>query len=339
MKVQSPKWRDPLSEGDMIEMFDVDVDKWEWTKLKHNVWPTTMKGEDGNAYQIDNYQTTLFLNRIYPEYLEETESIIAKLLKSQWPEVGDIEVDTTNNLGSIFWPDVHLDKRDTKWTTIKQKQKKILLAVQKLYGKLETMNPEAISLNVLGDFFNTHSNNQTTKWTPQQNMVWDISWRESGIELNIQALEWLSQQVPVVARYLRGNHESEKINYLQDVLKYYFDNNDNVRISMSRNEVQTYKWGKNVIWLHHWDKVSSKDLMLMILKYAWVNAEFVEAYTWHRHKNITESHQWALYHVLWAVWSINEWSKRNWVDHANNEMWWSIHNKKEWKIAMMRQTV
>lgn len=283
----------------MIEKFGVDVSKREPSKLKHNIWPTTMKGVDGKPIQINNYQTTIHLQRIYPEFLETTAEVVARLLADEAPRAIERHFpESTDQLASLFWPDVHIDKQDIKNTPIKKKSKKVLEATKKLFGQLEMYYPEQINLNILGDFFNAHSNHATTKGTPQQNNAGDVEAWEMGIELNVKAIEWLSSQLPVVARYLRGNHESEKINYLQDVLRYYFLANDNVTIDMSRDELQHYERGKSIIGLNHGDKAKPNDLALMLLQACSRKNMNAEIYAGHKHKNTMESFQGVLVRTL-----------------------------------------
>lgn len=51
------------------------------------------------------------------------------------------------------------------------------------------------------------------------------------------------------------------------------------------------------------------------------------------------SFQWILVHSYGAVWSINEWSKRHWVDHANGEIHAVVNNKTKGKVAVIRDLV
>lgn len=147
-----------MSEQEMIEKFGVDTSKRESERLKHNTWSTTVKRSDGEISQVPNYQTTLQLKRSYPEYIEDTEKILSRLLSTKAPKTELIQTKTTGCLASILLPDVHLDKMTKNSTTVSQKLAKIQTAIEKICSKLEIYDPEMVQMVILGDFYNTHAN-------------------------------------------------------------------------------------------------------------------------------------------------------------------------------------
>lgn len=121
MQIHTADWFSPMSEKEMFEKFSVDSERRDATKLKHNVRPTTMKNAQWEAVQVNNYQTTLQLDRKYPEFFESMEEYIKKFIKTV-PEVypyntqeargaiDKIHREHSDILNATFYADVHFDK-------------------------------------------------------------------------------------------------------------------------------------------------------------------------------------------------------------------------------------
>ena len=65
MEAHIIKGREPISEEQMYELYNIDKTFRDTAKLKHNNWVTTVKRKDGEIAQAINHQTTIDLKPKY----------------------------------------------------------------------------------------------------------------------------------------------------------------------------------------------------------------------------------------------------------------------------------
>lgn len=348
MKVHTADWFSPMSEKEMIERFDIDTERWESLKMKTNVRPTTMKNDNWEAVQVNNYQTTINFDRKYPEFFESIEDYIKKFIKTV-PEVypyntqeargaiDKIHREHSDILNATFYADVHFDKqRKESLATVK---KKIVEADKRIFDKTDRFATNKQLFVVLGDFLNTDGNYKTTKGTEQQNKTNEYDARKKWLELLSELIYNRSWYTDIDVILAEWNHDSMKLRYMRDVLHYYFQNNNNIKVLESQDSWRYYykRWN-NLLWMTHWHLVKPSDLPMLMNKEQW-NAKFKEWWTAHRHKEITQSFHWMQVNTIGAVSSNWERNDRYWVDHINEQLFSVLYHKKEWKIAEFYQNI
>lgn len=348
MKIHTADWFAPMSEKEMIEKFGVDTERRDAKSLKHNVRPTTMKNAQWEAVQVNNYQTTLNLDRKYPEFFESMEDYIKKFIKTT-PEVRPYNtqkarwaIDTIHRehsdiLTTTLRADVHIDKqRKDSLATVK---KKLIEADKRIFDKMDRFASQKQLMVILWDFFNSDNSYKTTKGTEQQNKTTEYDARKKGTELIAEVLYNRSWYTDIDVILSQGNHDENKLVYMRDLLYYYFQNNDKITIQESKeNGRYYYKRGYNLLWFTHWHLVKQSDLPMIMNKENW-NANYKEWWTWHKHKDITQSFHWMQVNTTGAVSSNGERNDKYWVDHINNQLFWVLYHKKDWKIAQFYEKV
>lgn len=348
MKIHTADWFAPMSEKEMIEKFAVDSERRDTTKLKHNVRPTTMKNNEWEAVQVNNYQTTLQLDRKYPEFFESMEDYIKKFINTTpnvrpyntqdaWWAIDTIHRKHSDILATTLYADVHIDKRGND--SIHKVKKNIIDADKRLQDKMDRFAPQKQLFVVLGDFFNSDGSYKTTKWTEQQNSISEYESWKAWCDLLSEVLYNRAWYTDIDVIITQGNHDEHKALYMRDLLYYYFQNDNRITIQKSNENWRNYykRWD-NLLWFTHWHLIKTQDLPMVMNKENW-NAKHKERYTGHRHKDITQSFHWMNVHTVWATSSNWERNDKFWVDHINKQLFWVLHNKKDWKIANFYQKI
>jgi hypothetical protein len=74
--------REPITEQQMYEMYEVNKDFRETDRITHNNWTTTIKTKEGDIAQTMNHQTKLLLKPKYGSMIPEwSVEIMENLLK------------------------------------------------------------------------------------------------------------------------------------------------------------------------------------------------------------------------------------------------------------------
>lgn len=106
---------------------------------------------------------------------------------------------------------------------------------QLLYGILEH-NPSLIIFPIGNDFFNTNGSSGATKaGTPQDTYV---GWRESfqaGLEFYRRCIDTITQYTSVYLVDIPGNHDSDQVFYLSQILKAVYEDNTRVLMNFSKS--------------------------------------------------------------------------------------------------------
>lgn len=348
MKIHTSDWFTPMSEQEMIEKFGVDTNRREARTLKHNVRPTTLKRKDWEVTQVNNYQTTLNLERKYPEFFESMEEYIKKFIKTV-PEVysyntqdargaiDQIHRQHSDILTTTLYADVHIDKqRKESLQTVK---KRIIEADKKIFDKMDRFASQKQLLVILWDFFNSDISYKTTKGTEQQNKTSEYDAWKIGTELIAEVLYNRSWYTDIDVILSQGNHDENKLMYMRDLLHYYFQNNDRITIEKAQpNGRYYYARGDNLLWFTHWHLIKPQDLPL-VMNNEQKNAKHKEWRTGHRHKDITQSYHWMQVNTVGAMSSKGEWNDKFWVDHKNEQITGVLYHKKDWKIAQFYEKI
>jgi hypothetical protein len=348
MQIHTADWFAPMTEQDMMDKFQVDSNKWEAIKLKHNVRPTTVKRADWEVAQVNNYQTTLQLDRKYPEFFESMDEYIKRFITTT-PEVrpyntqpargaiDKIHRQHSDILTTTMYTDTHLDKQGK--VSMKTRIKNIIESDKRIFDKMDRFASNKQLLAVLWDFFNSDGSHATTKWTPQQSKWSEYDAWKAWTELLAEVLYNRSWYTDIDVIMCQGNHDRHKMMYMRDLLHYYFQNNPNINILKStENGRYYYKRGINLLWITHGDTIKHADLP-MVMNNEWPNAELKERFTWHNHKEITRSYHGMQVSTKGAMSSKWIWNDKYGVDHINNQLFWILHHKKDGKIAQFYEKI
>lgn len=243
---------------ELIEKCDIDINKWEITKYIQNYW-----GNESNP----RWQVKAWLSLKKEEGLfQENFLDFLKTYKSDYKKIEKEEtlIDYTKKV-SLILPkqDSHLNKFDIKGDNDIQKrfitiEKSVLDMVKKASGGRVI---EEIVYIVGSDQFNSEWTSQTTKGTPQQNI---LSYQESfklicNHEITIiKNLISYAENVKII--YIPGNHDEYVGWHLINFLESYFANEEDIEFDSLVDNTKYHKYGNSAIMLNHGDAIKPKDL-------------------------------------------------------------------------------
>jgi hypothetical protein len=120
---------------------------------------------------------------------------------------------------------------------------------------------EKITYIIGSDEFNAEWTDQTTKGTPQQNI---LSYQESFekiAEFNIETIKLLSYYAPnIEVVLLNGNHDHNVGWHLINLIKQVFKGSKNININDSLDNTKLISFHSTLVLLNHGDAIRPKDL-------------------------------------------------------------------------------
>lgn len=339
MKIHTPSWTKKYTEEELISEFNVDVEKWEAKTLKHNVRPTTVKRKDGEIAQVENFQTTISFQRRYPEIFDDLFDILSKKL---WEPRKDFRKEIYRWWDDMLWTvllaDAHIDQADTKRIDMTRRKKRLIEGTKKLLQKIDKLWAEKLLFVNLWDYFNTAGNYKTVRWTEQQNIMSERDAWEAGIELQTEILELMSRYAPVMAKFIAGNHDWDRLHHLQDVMRYYFMKHENIDISDDKSVIQFLEWGNTMFGFDHGHSMNAKQVAEEIARQKSKKNQMLESYRGHIHHETVQNILDVSIHTVPNSWLQSSWEKGKWYRN-NPSLTWLLHHKKDGKIAQIRQVL
>ena len=281
---------EPKDDIELAELHKIDLTKYKisnyWSKLKSNgnftssVLATLRKVEDLNGEDIIKT-----LSNYSGDYTPLSKSDI--LINNSFGKPTCAFIDIT---------DFHLDKRDIKETTIKQKIEEYYQLLNGLLYKAYQANYlEEIAFVIGSDMLHTDTFfNTTTKNTPQETTV---RWNEAfdiAFDIYVTSIKKLSQfckklNVILVA----GNHGRTKEYYLAFALKKYFESEKSIFFDISVSPRKVFTYGNTFIGLHH-GNTKAETLPLIFAKEftkEWGNAKYHNIIVGDKHHFMEKDYQ------------------------------------------------
>ncbi len=135
------------------------------------------------------------------------------------------------------------------------------LLLEQLEKVIKINDLEEIVYIIGSDEFNSEATGETTKGTPQQNILSYNQGFEKISEFNIEIIKLLRFYSPKVkVLLLNGNHDYNVSWHLAHLLKQIFKNNEAIEIDDTLLNTKTYSYKSNLILLNHGDVIKPKDL-------------------------------------------------------------------------------
>ena len=247
-------------ESEIIEHFNIDTKKWKIVNIYH-------KTSFGGSYSI-TVQTNLLKG---VESIDLDQNFIDKLSQIRPVDNFDLEVVTKHHRVSEK-PKACLiiPKQDAHWNMYDVKGQNSIgerfsTFTKALLSQLEkcilTNNLEKIVYVVGSDEFNSEWTSQTTKGTPQQNILSYQESFEKVCEFNIETIKLLRFYAPKIeVVLLNGNHDEYVGWHLANLLKQVFKKNDSIEVNSNTENTKIVSYAKNLILLNHGDTNSPKEL-------------------------------------------------------------------------------
>lgn len=248
---------------DLLEVAEIDLEKYEVVKHVANVW-NTFSGQHG---LVDLWQVKAWLQR-KPITPEEVKKIVAEGLRGV-KLAKDVlrKVVKSGKMVEFAIPDLHLGKHAWDEETgggnwdLKIAEQTFKECLEDLISKAPKDAEEAVF--VLGnDFFNVDNTSyETSAGTLQdEDGRWQKSFRK-GQALVIWAIERLKKAYPkvkVVVVY--GNHDNQRTFYLGEIVRQLYSGSKTVTVDNSPKARKYISWGETLIGLTHGDRIKFSDL-------------------------------------------------------------------------------
>lgn len=161
------------------------------------------------------------------------------------------------------------------------------VALETLLQRAKGFDISRILLPIGNDYFHTdNALNTTTKGTPQDV---DGRWQKAfvgGRGMMARAIERCRKIAPVDVVMIPGNHDSERLFYLGEVLAGWFRRTPGVSINNEPKLRKYYRYGQNLIGYTHGDKEKMDSLPLIMATEEpklWAETKFREMHLGHFH--------------------------------------------------------
>ncbi len=278
---------------DLLVYTQTDTRVWEVERHVINKWEMGTK-IGGEILTSPLYQIKVWLRRKVVEQRIQTlmEGMLEKFVNAAPIRPPLARLSSCKGLLEISLADIHLGKfswqPETGHTYNADVAEKVFLeAVEDLISKSSGL-PIGRVLFVCGnDFLNTdHLGRTTTAGTPQDDM---LRYQESflrGRQLLVGAIERLRQLAPVQVIMVSGNHDTQRIYYLGDVLEAWFRNTADVEVDNSPRSRKYFQFERNLIGFTHGNNEKHCDLPLLMATEApdgWAQSRHREFHLGHFH--------------------------------------------------------
>jgi hypothetical protein len=243
-------------------MVAAKIDTQIWSLARHSLSMTERQAKNPLTGQLELQRFSLIratLRRRTPElFLENTLTSMLERFRNAAPERSAIiRSPPTDGMLEISIMDLHLGKfcsaaEGGRAYDPDIAQRMYLTALEDLVAKASIFRPERVLLPTGNDFLNTDSlGRMTTAGTLQDEA---ITWKESflrGRLLLVKAIDRLRQIAPVDVVIIPGNHDSQRLYYLGQVLEAWFHRTPNVRVQCCQTPRHYVVYGRNLIGFAH----------------------------------------------------------------------------------------
>ena len=242
------------TEEEIVEHFNIDLQNYRISQIWHKTTP-------GGKYSISVNLQALKGN----ETINLDDEFILKLNNLQPINQLQLPLITDKPKACLIIPkqDAHWNKADIYGSnSIEDRFKQFTqLLLQQLEKAIASNNLEEIVYIIGSDEFNSEATGETTKGTPQQNILSYNQSFEKISEFNIEIIKLLKIYAPKVkVLLLNGNHDHNVSWHLAHLLKHIFKNNESVEIDDNLLNTKTYSYKTNLVLLNHGDAIKPKDL-------------------------------------------------------------------------------
>lgn len=230
-----------------------------------------------------------YRNDITPIQIKEFRDSLISEIKSFSPvnkftfKKPDID---TNNILLISIPDYHVGRQILSTEVANN----YMNTIANIIHKTDMSTIEKIIYVIGNDFFNSdNSYYTTTKGTQQFDYgTWKESWN-FGKNLLLDSIEYLKNyDLPIDVINVPGNHDSNKMFYLGDLIDAYYKNDDQVTVNNSDKLFKSFVYGSSLLVFEH-GELRDVDYPLVIASEfpkEWGNSNFRYMFCGHLHHTI-----------------------------------------------------
>ena len=290
---------------EIVELFDIDVAKWECIAYDVGEWNTPMK-IGGKPAEIMNYKVSAKFKprKNWSLTKEKDYTWLFESLKDYTPaysnEINLADLDEINNKGEkmlvlpIF--DLHFGK--LAWEDevgasydLKIARKRFLDAIKDLLFRANREGFDKILFPIGSDFFNTDGiGNMTTGGTPQDNDARYKRILRDGIYLLLDAINLCKDYAHTEVCFIPGNHDTYTSFAAYEAVRGWLHNVEGINVSENLKSRKYYEWGTNMIGITHGDKEKGRlfELAQHEKREMWGRTTYMEWLTGHTHHKMVE---------------------------------------------------
>lgn len=271
----SPLSPTPLTEAEMVELFQVDLTRWDVTRLSHNTWQQGSKGPDGELCHQPLYQTTLHLKRIPgAESLVALTDQLLRSLRDAAPPRGPFVITKAKGemMMSMNRPDLHLGKLGWSAET-EAADYDIGIAVQcfrdgasDLFAK--TANYQFAHILIPSGNDEQHTDNLRSETTAGTRVDSDSRYHKmfrTAVRERIWLIQEALQRAPLVYDLtVPGNHDRLGAFTVGEVVRAHFHHEPRVVFDNEPPLRKYHRFGTTLIGLTHGSEEKHSDLPLIM---------------------------------------------------------------------------
>jgi len=217
----------------------------------------------------------------------------------------------------ISIPDLHVGKGDPD-----ELIERFVVTCIGLLKKASGYKIERILFPIGNDGLNSEGKRYTTTaGTPQND---SMDWRDS-FRLYWSALAVVIEKFAEVAKVdvliIPGNHDTERMFYIGDVLGAYFNSHKNIKVTNTGAYRSYYEYGVNMIMFTHGDKEKLQDLPLIMATEQpemFARTKYREVHMGHWHKEKVNEFRGIKTRHIPSICHTDEWHKMMGYDHQKS---------------------
>lgn len=336
---------------DLIDKCEIDLNVYEIERHVINKWEVGAKDNTNTIQVTPLFQIKVWLRKKSASKLELNnlkEEILSDLKSITWNNTKRKE-----HNGNLFVPnifDLHLGKLAWGEETGEDydlgiAKERFEFAIDDLIQKANPYNIGKVMFIVGNDFFNSDKAfpfPQTTAGTPQLDDTRYQKLFREGRKLIVSAINRLSEIADVDVLMQSGNHDTERIVYLGEVLEAIYENNKRVSVDNSPKSRKYYQFGQVLLGSTHGNNEKMDKLPLLMAQEAkemWASTfyrEWLLGHLHHKNKLITQEskdYQGVIISQLTSPSSADAWHHTKGYVGAIKGAEGFIYNKEEGKIA------
>jgi hypothetical protein len=246
-----------LSDEEIYQRYSVDREKYKISAIYYK--------DQKEGFRMTVLFRPIIFQDTEKEYIPSNNFIESLSDIKPLPKIESIFINGNKPKASILIPkqDSHWNKLDINGNnSIEQRFSQFIKLLTQQLEKVRLTNTiEEINYIVGSDEFNSEWNSETTKGTPQQNILSYEEAFEKITEFNIETIKLLgyyARKVNVIL--LNGNHDRYSGWHLAHILKTVFKRSESIIIDNSINNTKIVSYESSLICLNHGDVIKPKDL-------------------------------------------------------------------------------
>jgi len=322
---------------EMLELFNVDPNKWECTSYRANQWDVTAKIE-GVMVTKTNYGAEAKFKPIHkieltPEDIQWIFDAASEI--SNEPEFLETNYVETDNVLVLPIFDAHIGKLAWGKETgenydIKIGVKRYKTAVKNLVERAHAVGISKIIFPVGNDYFQVDNDDSSTSKGTRVDS--DIRWKKLfkiGVQLLRDTLDYCVLYAPVDVILVQGNHDNQMSFYAFEALRGYYGKHPFVEID-ENIKTRTYRQiGVNLIGFTHGDKEKDRiyEIMQQEARELWGQTKYAEWIMGHFHRILVDEKQGVRKRIVSSITGKDAWHYESGYDSLTAAQG-IIYNKK-----------